>query len=154
MTNEFGRKALSGEVFIFMNRRRDRVKLLVWDGSGFVIWYMASQLSLELPTEPVGIYAGCNKPGLLTGGRFLRMAKEELKAKVQRGELRILFGTDAASEGLRALPDTKTCPSRLAGGGQTVSQYYLPDISPFPFYIFQGRKYICQKSKSTFTHVR
>ena len=39
VTNQMGRDALSGEVFIFMNRRRDQVKLLVWDRSGFVIYY-------------------------------------------------------------------------------------------------------------------
>ena len=39
VTGHIGRDALSGEVFIFMNRRRDQVKLLVWDRSGFVIYY-------------------------------------------------------------------------------------------------------------------
>lgn len=33
-----GRDPLSGEVFIFMNRRRTIMKLLVWDRSGWVIW--------------------------------------------------------------------------------------------------------------------
>lgn len=33
-----GRDPLSGEVFIFVNRRRTMMKLLVWDRSGFVIW--------------------------------------------------------------------------------------------------------------------
>jgi transposase len=33
-----GRDPLSGEVFIFLNRRRTMVKLLVWDRSGFVVW--------------------------------------------------------------------------------------------------------------------
>ncbi|MBK6932335.1 MAG: IS66 family insertion sequence element accessory protein TnpB [Saprospirales bacterium] len=33
-----GRDPLSGEVFIFLNRRRTQLKLLVWDRSGFVIW--------------------------------------------------------------------------------------------------------------------
>lgn len=39
VTNELGRQATSGEVYIFVNRRRDQVKLLVWDRSGFVIYY-------------------------------------------------------------------------------------------------------------------
>ena len=33
-----GRDPLSGEVFIFLNRRRTMIKVLVWDRSGFVIW--------------------------------------------------------------------------------------------------------------------
>jgi len=30
---------LSGDVYIFLNRRRDRMKLLVWENSGFWIFY-------------------------------------------------------------------------------------------------------------------
>ncbi len=29
----------SGHWFAFLNRRRDRIKLLGWDGQGFWIWY-------------------------------------------------------------------------------------------------------------------
>jgi hypothetical protein len=64
------------------------------------VWYMASQLSSELPAEPIGVYAGSNKSGVLTGGRFMRTTKEEIKARVKDGSIRLLFGTDAASEGL------------------------------------------------------
>jgi transposase len=34
-----GADPLSGTLFVFRNRRGDRVKLLLWDGTGFWIWY-------------------------------------------------------------------------------------------------------------------
>ena len=34
-----GEDPLSGSLFVFSNRRRDRAKLLQWDESGFWIWY-------------------------------------------------------------------------------------------------------------------
>lgn len=34
-----GQDPLSGHVFVFFNRRRDRVKLLVWEQSGFWLLY-------------------------------------------------------------------------------------------------------------------
>lgn len=39
VTSEMKGNLLSGDVFIFLNRRRNMVKLLVWDRSGFVIYY-------------------------------------------------------------------------------------------------------------------
>ena len=35
----FPGELLSGAFFIFFNRSRDHVKVLFWDGDGFVIWY-------------------------------------------------------------------------------------------------------------------
>lgn len=37
--NEMGANPLSGSVFIFINRRKDRMKLLVWETGGFVLYY-------------------------------------------------------------------------------------------------------------------
>ena len=34
-----GRDPLSGEVFVFINRRQTHIKLLIWDRSGFVLCY-------------------------------------------------------------------------------------------------------------------
>lgn len=39
VVNELGRTGLEGDVYVFFNRRRTQVKLLVWDRSGFVIYY-------------------------------------------------------------------------------------------------------------------
>jgi len=30
---------LTGALFLFLNRRRNLIKILHWDGDGFVIWY-------------------------------------------------------------------------------------------------------------------
>lgn len=55
VTGELGRDALSGEVFIFMNRRREQVKLLVWDRTGFVIYYKRLERGrFELPKRQEG----------------------------------------------------------------------------------------------------
>ena len=39
ITEALGANPLSGDVFIFLNRRRDRMKLLLWDRDGFWIFY-------------------------------------------------------------------------------------------------------------------
>jgi transposase len=37
--DEMGRDPLSGHLFVFRNRRGDRVKLLFWDDDGWMIFY-------------------------------------------------------------------------------------------------------------------
>ncbi len=62
--------------------------------------YFSAQLALEYPNEKIGVYAGGSKSGFWIDGSFQRCAKEDLKQWVQNGELKIIFGTDSASEGL------------------------------------------------------
>ena len=37
--NNLGRTPGAGEVFVFINKRRDKIKLLHWSGAGFVLYY-------------------------------------------------------------------------------------------------------------------
>lgn len=54
----------------------------------------------ELAGLDIGLYAGSNRSGIWSGGRFQRCEREALKTRVRTGELKLLLGTDAASEGL------------------------------------------------------
>jgi len=37
--SEFHRQPTDGSLFLFINRRRDRIKILHWEEGGFVLWY-------------------------------------------------------------------------------------------------------------------
>jgi len=44
---------LSGHLFVFLNRRRNRIKLLVWDRTGYLIVYKRLERgTFQLPTHP------------------------------------------------------------------------------------------------------
>lgn len=52
VSNEFLKDPLTGDVFIFFNYRRDRVKLLHWQGDGFVIFYKRLEKgTFEIPLK-------------------------------------------------------------------------------------------------------
>jgi transposase len=49
-TNKLGQNPLSGDIFIFVNRTRTMIKILVWDQTGFAIWYKRlEQGTFEIP---------------------------------------------------------------------------------------------------------
>ena len=64
-----------------------------------ILW-LAENLSQNLPNEKFGIYAGGDKSGIMEGGIFKKHTKEKIKQLVKSKEIKILLGTDAASEGL------------------------------------------------------
>lgn len=54
----------------------------------------------EFADMDIGLYAGSNRSGFWREGRFQRCERELLKKCVRSGELKLILGTDAASEGL------------------------------------------------------
>lgn len=50
VNNQLKRNPFSGEVFLFINRRRDKLKLLKWEPGGFVLYYKRlEEGTFELP---------------------------------------------------------------------------------------------------------
>ena len=64
------------------------------------VWWLAGRLTRELPDEAIGVYAGAGRSGVMRRGAFEPRPRDALKDGVRRGEVRLLLGTDAASEGL------------------------------------------------------
>ncbi|MBP1909181.1 phospholipase D-like domain-containing anti-phage protein [Methanolobus bombayensis] len=64
------------------------------------IQWLADKLKEELVDEKIGIYAGSNRSGIVEDGIFRRASREEIKSLVRKGSIKLLLGTDAASEGL------------------------------------------------------
>lgn len=79
-----------------------------WKDRGVIIFsqyydtarWVAESLSIEFPDEPIGLYAGGSKSGIYVDGSFKKKEKEEIKKAVKQREIKVLVGTDSASEGL------------------------------------------------------
>jgi transposase len=73
---------LSGHLFVFINRRRDRIKVLYWGGTGFCIWYhQLEKGSFQLPDaaqtdEREGIEISASQLSLILNGIDLASARQ------------------------------------------------------------------------------
>lgn len=78
---------LSGHLFVFRNRGRDRLKILYWDRDGLAIWYKRlEQGTYQFPTDlklqdqnsesPSSVEITARELSLLLGGIDLRTAHQ------------------------------------------------------------------------------
>jgi transposase len=52
VSSQMQQSALSGDVFVFVNRRRTHVKLLTWEGDGLALYYKRLEKgTYELPLQ-------------------------------------------------------------------------------------------------------
>jgi superfamily II DNA or RNA helicase len=64
------------------------------------ITWLSEQLTADFPEERIGVYGGGQRSGIMYSGEFESTDRESIKRMVAKGEIRLLLGTDAASEGL------------------------------------------------------
>lgn len=83
-----GRDPLSGEVFIFLNRRRTMIKILVWDRSGFVLWGKRLERgTFELPRrreDGASIVLSWEELVLILEGVSLRSVRRRKRYRVEK----------------------------------------------------------------------
>jgi len=62
--------------------------------------WVADELAVKLPAEPIALYAGADRSRILRDGRFVRVERDVIKKAVKQREIRLVVATDAACEGL------------------------------------------------------
>lgn len=82
----FDHPLMSGDVFIFLNRRRTHIKLLMWDATGFAIYYKRLEAgTFEMPhynatattlTNPLAIELRWSELVLLLEGIEIKSIKK------------------------------------------------------------------------------
>ncbi len=89
-----GEDPMAGHLFLFRSRRGDRLKILVWDRDGFVLWYKRlesgvfklprvaeNQRSVELrASELAMLLDGIDMTKLKRVARYERIAKKDEKS--------------------------------------------------------------------------
>ena len=69
--NELDKNPLSGDVYIFINRGRNRMKLLVWEEGGFVLYYKRLERGrFEYPSTK-----GDNKSAVISWQQLMLIVK-------------------------------------------------------------------------------
>jgi transposase len=80
VTAAFSQDPTSGHLFLFVNRRRDRLKILYWDQDGLAIWYKRLETgSFQVPArshDAVSIEMSPTQLSLILSGIDLHSARQ------------------------------------------------------------------------------
>jgi transposase len=80
---ELGSDPLDGSLFLFIKRRRDRVKILYWDRDGLALWYKRLESGtlevIEAAGNSVSAQIDATQLAMLLSGVSLEAAKERRK---------------------------------------------------------------------------
>ena len=80
----------SGDLFVFLNRRRDRIKLLYWGNTGFCIWYQQLQTGTyqlpchDVPDEQSAVEVTRSQLSMILDGIDLTSAKQRPRFQLDR----------------------------------------------------------------------
>ena len=88
---------LTGHLFVFLNRRKNRIKLLVWDRTGYLLLYKRLERgTFHLPTQPA---IGQRHVELDAGELGLMLEGVDLRGAARRARWRRLPAEAPAAAG-------------------------------------------------------
>ncbi len=83
VTTSLGKNVTSGAMFLFVNRKRDRIKALWWETGGLTLWYRRlEQGTVELPKPQDNqshVSIDCVELAMWIAGISLKAAKQRRK---------------------------------------------------------------------------
>jgi transposase len=87
----FGQDPTSGHLFLFVNRRRDRLKILYWDRDGLAIWHKRLETpgTFQLPAvhhDAVSIEMTSTQLALILSGIDLKSARQRKRYQRPKSE--------------------------------------------------------------------
>lgn len=83
--NEMGQDVLDGSVYIFINKRCNRMKMLVWESGGFMLYYKRLEMgTFEFPRQEDGSKIEINWEILVLMIQGIRLQKITRKKRYKR----------------------------------------------------------------------
>ena len=89
LVREFpGQDPLSGHLFLFVGRGKDRLKILYWDADGFALWYKRlEEGTFRMPratSDAAGVELKASELAMLLDGIDLRSVKRGKRLRLRR----------------------------------------------------------------------